>query len=186
MTARPENKLETHFEKQGTLPTPLVIGRIVRFLLGVWLLWAFIDLARKGPVGLIGTSPPLHWSLALGVVFGLWLTPYVVNIGFTKNWKAWPRYAVLIIAALLVGVDLLVYETWWAPPLGTFILAWMLYWLVHLGLSFVLSAFIATPGCEMRAIPHFWTLLTGRHTHEHYCPGLFDRLDRWERERTSP
>ena len=48
------------------------------------------------------------------------------------------------------------------------------------GISFVLSAALATPGCEMRAIPHLWTIVTGRATKEHYCPGFLDGLDKWE------
>ena len=48
-------------------------------------------------------------------------------------------------------------------------------------MSFVLSSILSTPGCEMRAIPHAWTLLTGHVTPEHYCPGALDRVDRFER-----
>ena len=32
----------------------------------------------------------------------------------------------------------------------------------------------------MRAIPHLWTVLTGKATKEHYCPGPLDRIDKWE------
>lgn len=87
------------------------------------------------------------------------------------------------IAGVLALLDLALYGTWWAPPLGVFTLLWFIYWSAHLGVSLVLAALIATPGCEMRAIPHLWTRLTGRRTKEHYCPGFFDRLDRWERRR---
>ena len=114
-------------------------------------------------------------------MIGLVLTPYVVNIGFSQNWKQWPRFAVVGIAAILAIADVLIYGSWWALPFGVFSLIWFLYWSSHLGFSFVLSAVIATPGCEMRAIPHFWTVMTGRKTREHYCPGPFDRIDRWER-----
>ena len=55
----------------------------------------------------------------------------------------------------------------------------------HLSLSFLLSTAIATPGCEMRAIPHLWTLVTGRATKEHYCPGALDSIDRWETRRAT-
>lgn len=49
----------------------------------------------------------------------------------------------------------------------------------------VLAGILATPGCEMRAIPHLWGLLTGNRIREHYCPGFFDNLDRWDRGRDS-
>lgn len=94
-----------------------------------------------------------------------------------------PQHAVLAISAGLIAVDLAVWGTWWAPPLGTFLLVWLAYFSAHLGLSFVVSAVIATPGCEMRSLPHLWTLITGRATKEHYCPGPLDPIDRWERQR---
>lgn len=183
MAHRPANHLEMHFEEPGSLPQPAIVGRIVRLLLGLWLLFLAVDLLRSGPVGLIDTSAPTHWSWWLAVAIGLAVFPYVVNIGFTLDWKHWPRVAVLGISGLLVALDLLVYGTWWAPPLGAVTFLWMLYWTAHLGLSFALAAIIATPGCEMRAIPHLWTLTSDRPTKEHYCPGFLDRLDAWERQR---
>ncbi len=185
MTARPENKLETHFEEYGSLPRPLVIGRIVRFALGVWLLYVLYQLIVYGPSILVDHTPPNHWTWWLTAALGIMVTPYVVNIGFSRNWKHWPRVAVVVTAGVLVGVDLFFYGTWWALPLGAFALVWFIYWTTHFGFSLLLSALIATPGCEMRAIPHLWTLVSGNRTREHYCPGFFNDLDRWERERTS-
>ena len=107
----------------------------------------------------------------------------MVNIGFTRNWRRGPQVAIAACAALATVIDLAIYGTWWAPPLGLFVLAWLIYFAAHLGLSFILSALLATPGCEMRAIPHLWTLSTRRPTKEHYCPSFIDRLDRWEANR---
>jgi len=40
---------------------------------------------------------------------------------------------------------------------------------------------LATPGCEMRAIPHLLSLVTGQEAKEHYCPvGPLHRIDKWE------
>ena len=58
---------------------------------------------------------------------------------------------------------------------------WMTYVYGHLGISFALSAIIKTPGCEMRAIPQLWTLMTGRKTLEHHCPGFLNNIDNWEK-----
>jgi hypothetical protein len=182
VTARPENKLETHFEDQGSLPKPGPIGRAVRLLLGLWLLSLTYVLLRDGPAGLFDTTAPTHWTWWAGVVIGLAVTPYVVNIGFTRSWRHWPRVAVLVVSVTLILVDLVVFGAWWAPPLGVFSLLWMVYWSGHLGLSFVLASLIATPGCEMRAIPHLWTVLSGRPMKEHYCPGVIDNIDAWERK----
>ena len=69
---------------------------------------------------------------------------------------------------------------WWASQLVN------VYVYAHLGLSFLLSAILATPGCEMRAIPHLAGILTRAPAREHYCPGFLDNVDRWERARHSP
>ena len=82
-----------------------------------------------------------------------------------------------MVAGWLVG------DSWWTPVLGRYVWLTVFYVFGHLGLSFLLSAVIATPGCEMRAIPHLWTLVTGRATREHYCPGFLDRVDAWELQR---
>ncbi|MFQ5550870.1 MAG: hypothetical protein ACE5FJ_06505 [Gemmatimonadales bacterium] len=186
MTARPDNKLETRFEEYGALPKPRPVGRLVRFAFGVWLTFFLYQLVRFGPDIFIDLTPPNHWTVWVAAVLGIMVTPYVVNIGFSQNWKHWPRVAVIATALVLVAVDLLAFGTWWAPPLGVFALAWFIYWAGHLGISFLLSSFIATPGCEMRAVPHLWTILTGRKTREHYCPGFLENLDRWERQRRQP
>jgi hypothetical protein len=183
MAERESSKVETVFEEQGSLTKPGPIGRIVRFLFGAWLLWAAYTLLRSWS-GLVDTTPPGRMDLWVFVIFAFWVTPYAVNIGFTQNWRRAPQVAVAVLAAVALVIDLAVYGTWWAPPLGVLVWVWLVYLSAHLGSSFVLSALVATPGCEMRAIPHLWSLATGRSTKEHYCPGAFlDRIDRWETQR---
>jgi hypothetical protein len=140
-------------------------------------------LVRYGWEVLVDLTPPPNWTWWAFMALGLWLLPPVVNIGFTKNWRRKPQIALAAGLGLAVIADLLAYGTWWAPPLGVVVWFWLVYFSAHLGGSFLLSAMIATPGCEMRAIPHLWTRLTGRVTEEHYCPGFIDHVDRWEQER---
>ena len=183
MAERESSKVETVFEEQGSLTKPGPIWRIVRFLCGAWLLWAAYTLLRSWS-GLVDTTPPGRMDLWVFVIFAFWVTPYAVNIGFTQNWRRAPQVAVAVLASGALVSDLAVYGTWWAPPLGVLVWVWLVYLSAHLGSSFVLSALVATPGCEMRAIPHLWSLATGRSTKEHYCPGAFlDRIDRWETQR---
>ncbi len=188
VSSRPASQYETHFEEQGSLMPPKLIGRIVRFLLGAWLLTAVYPMADAlyGWIALgfwDSTTPPRGLMFYLLVAFAFWATPHVINIGFTKNWRRGPQWVIASVAAALVGVDLAAYGTWWSGPLAVFVYLWLLYIAVHLGLSLVLSSIIATPGCEMRAVPHLWTIVTRRSTREHYCPGWLDRLDRWERSK---
>ena len=108
------------------------------------------------------------------------VTPYVINIGFSRNWGRKSQLAILAIAAVLVAYSYLTDGTVWSPALGWFVYIWITYVSGHLGISFLLAALLATPGCEMRAIPHLYMLVTGRETQEHYCPGHLDKLDKWE------
>ncbi len=183
MSDRPTDKIETFFEEQGSLSKPGLIGRAVRLIFGAMLLWGLYSLLRYGWIVMIDTTPPRRPEWWFLIVLAFWLTPYVVNIGFTKNWRRAPQVVIVTLAAFAIAIDLAVYGAWWAPPLGILVLAWLVYFTAHLGVSFVLSALIATPGCEMRAIPHLWALTTGRSTKEHYCPGTLDRIDRWEANR---
>ena len=177
----------TSFVDSGTLVIPGRIGRIVRLGLGVALLKLFYDLLRfevlmdRGDTGLTSSQAPDQvWFWAL-VFWLFWILPFVVNIGFGVNWRRWPQWVVLASAAIAVGASLLSEGTIWSESLGWVLLIWLLYESLHLGLSFILSAFLATPGCEMRALPHLWALSTGRQASEHFCPsGLLDSLDRWE------
>jgi len=176
------DKSDTRFDEQGTLSKPGPIGRLVRLGLGALCLYAVYGLYQQWKyegVNFDITEPTWLISLAVAV----WLFPAVVNIGFTKSWGRWPQWVVVIVAAVLAVVSRVGWGSWIGPPLGLFVFTVMAYTFIHLGLSFVLSAILATPGCEMRAIPHLWTQLTGRATKEHYCPGWLDGLDKWELSR---
>jgi len=154
-------------------------------MLGVWLLLVSWSYLRYPEVFIHEGTPDSR--VLIGIAFALWLLPPVVNIGWGTNWEAWPRYVMGgILVVWAIGNGFLA-GYWWTPRLGRF--AWLLclYTFGHLGLSFVLAAAIATPGCEMRAIPHLWTVLTGQETQEHFCPGFLNGLDAWERgEKAGP
>jgi hypothetical protein len=178
--SRPEDKTETHFEETGSLPKPGVVGRVVRLLVGLLLLSGLYSMLTDGLSLFSLRVAPRSWTFWLFVVIAFYVTPYVVNIGFGTNWRRVPQLFIAVTAGVLIAIDLIAYGTWWAPPLGTFVWVWLVYFSAHLGFSFVLSTLLGTPGCEMRAIPHMWTLLTGKATREHYCPGPLDRIDKWE------
>jgi hypothetical protein len=181
------DRYDTTFVEPGTLVTPGWIGRLIRLGFGLALLKFFYDLVRyevllpQGNTGLTSSQAPdqaWFWLLAFWL---FWILPFVVNIGFGVSWRRWPQVAVLVSAAIAIVVSIVSEGTTWSESLGWALLIWLLYESLHLGVSFTLSAVLATPGCEMRAIPHLWALVTGKKTSEHFCPsGFLDSLDRWE------
>lgn len=172
-------KLETC----GTLPKPGQVGRLVRLGFGVLCLYYVYGLWMiKGDLMTeAGAIRPLLWN---GILPGLFLVSYVVNIGFSRAWRKWP--AIVSVALLLVVAGLGYFQTgsMETKSLAHAILGWELYIFTHLGFSFVLAALIGTPGCEMRAFHHFYSLVTGNPTKEHHCPvGLLQHIDNWEASR---
>ena len=101
-SSRPDNPVETQFTEQGSLQPPRVIGRIARLLFGVGLLWAAYPLVVDGlyprltsaQSWMTGSRPPQSWTFYAFVLLAFHYTPYVVNIGFTKNWRRRPQWIV--------------------------------------------------------------------------------------------
>ena len=109
-----------------------------------------------------------------------------MNLGFGRDWRNRPRLVVLGLGLGAMVIDLLVYEQFWAPPLGALVYGTTVYTFAHLGPSFILATLLRTPGCEMRAIPDLLGRLTGRTAAEHHCPGFITPLDNWEARRSQP
>ncbi len=166
------------FAEPGTLTKPGPIGRIVRLSLGVLCIWLVVQLVMHSNTR--DLHNPSFWLMA---VFSLFLVPYVVNIGLGVNWGAWPRVSSALIVVAAAGYSFVFSGTVLGAPLWATVAAWMTYVFAHLGVSFVLSAILATPGCEMRAIPHVLGTIFRSKTREHYCPGFIEKIDQWELQR---
>ena len=136
-------------------------------------------LTEGGAIARASTAPS-HLGWWFGVLVGAYVFSYVVNIGFSLDLGRWPQYVVVASVVGLLAWGQLAHGQAWTQPLGWLLVAWLIYTFAHLGISFVLAAVLATPGCEMRAIPHLFTLLSGRETAEHFCPGPLRWVDEWE------
>ena len=164
----------------GSLVRPDPVGRLVRLVFGLLFLnflWKVFqtrtDLLSSTLAGLI--------ELSIGIVIALVVFNYVVNIGFSRDWRRIPQIVIALLFVLAALIGWLQYGSIWAQPMGAVAFVWLVYVYAHLSVSFLLSAILATPGCEMRAIPHLVSLITGRETGEHYCPGgPLHRIDLWE------
>ena len=154
---------------QGSLTRPGPIGRILRLTLGIACLYGLWELIKVAP-DFVERPLELLPNLSLMVLLVLCVFNYVVNIGFSRNWKFYPTLVSVLIIGGVAGANYLLTGTANSFLLGSLIIAWMGYFYAHLGLSFALSALIATPGCEMRALPELFGKITNRETKEHHCP----------------
>ena len=167
--------------EQGSLDRPGPVGRLVRLSLGVLCSYALYVLIVHR-VSIIDTPVSVLPNLTIMVVAAILIINYVVNIGFGRSLGRWPSYVSVGSVLLLAANSWLAFGTADHPMVGVGIWIWLFYFYSHLGVSFALAAVIATPGCEMRAIPELLGRLTGRTAAEHHCPASFiTRVDSWER-----
>ncbi len=176
---------ELQLAPEGTIERPGPVGRVARLLLAAVFFsgtWALIVDGRYFRNG----EPWTQSEWAFTVFAGFFLFPYVLNIGFSRNWGRWPQVGVLLAAAVGGSISYTMNGTVWSSPLNWIVWAWLTYEFAHLTLSFVLAAVLATPGCEMRAVPHLLSMIQGRPSVEHHCPvGPLAPIDRWEMQRRS-
>lgn len=172
--------------KAGSLIPPGPIGRTVRLALGIVCLYALYQLIIFR-WNIITTPVTVLPNLAVMTLAALCIINYVVNIGFGKNWGRLPGYVSVATMLILAGAGWLIFGSPDHPTLGIAYWFWLAYFYTHLGISFMVSAAIATPGCEMRAIPELIGKITGKSSFEHHCPVAFiTKIDEWEqRLRTS-
>ncbi len=170
---------DLRLDDPGSLPRPGPIGRLARFGLAALSLWYVSGLIQVSSVDGHIQSPV--WN---GIIFGLFLVSYVVNIGYSRSWKMWPAF---VSAIAFAGFSLIGYVT--SGDIESNFLArslwlWEIYVFSHLGVAFIVAGVIGTPGCEMRAFHDLFSRLTGVATKEHRCPvGPLNSIDQWERSR---
>ncbi len=167
----------------GSLPRPGLIGRIVRLAFGVLCasyVVGIVDVADD----LISDDGHIRAVIWNGVLLGLFLISYVVNIGFSRAWGKWPAIVSAGFLIAIAGYSQLTQGTFESNILARAVWGWEIYLFSHLGGAFFVSSIIGTPGCEMRAFHDLYSRLTGIPTKEHYCPvGPLHSIDRWESAR---
>jgi hypothetical protein len=174
---------DLQLEAPGSLPKPGPVGRLVRAVFGVMCLWYVLRLVESSSSLFSAENHinPIVWN---GLIVGLFLISYVVNIGFSRPWKKWPALASGGLFITLAGIGYLMTGSMETEFLARAIWGWEIYLFFHLGAAFIISALIGTPGCEMRALHDLYSRLTGISTREHYCPiGPLHPIDQWESSR---
>lgn len=171
---------DLRLDEPGTLPRPGPVGRLARLIFGAMCLYYVNGLLTiaDGILSPDGGIPQMLWN---GIVPGLFLVSYVVNIGYSRAWKKWPAVVSAVVLGMIATVGYLTSGTVETAALGRSIWGWELYVFGHLGAAFLVAAVIGTPGCEMRAFHDLYSRLTGVPVKEHYCPvGPLHPIDRWE------
>lgn len=171
-------------EEPESLPRPGPIGRVVRLAFGALCLSYVVGLVEVSG-DLITDDGHIRSVIWNGILIGLFLISYVINIGFSRAWKKWPALISAGMFLVIGGIGYLMEGTVETNFLARAVWGWELYLFSHLGLAFIISALIATPGCEMRAFHNLYSHLTGVPTKEHHCPvGPLHSIDRWEAGRS--
>lgn len=170
-------------DEPGSLPRPGPVGRVVRLLFALMCLWYVHGLVISAN-SLFTDEGHIRSLLWNGILPGLLLISYVINIGFSRSWGKMPAIASAGIFAGAAFAGYLLSGTIETELFARALWIWELCLFAHLGLSFVISAAIGTPGCEMRAIHDLYSRITGNPTKEHYCPiGPLHPIDQWEARR---
>ena len=167
-------------DEPGTLPRPGPIGRLARLVLGALSIWFIIELLgiRTDLLDNDGDVRAFVWN---GFLPSIILISYVINIGFSRAWKKWPAIVSALVLVAIAGISYLNDGAIESAVLARAMWIWELYIFGHLGVSFLISGLIATPGCEMRAFHDLYSRITGKPTKEHYCPiGPLHPIDQWE------
>ncbi len=168
----------------GSLPRPGPIGRLVRLAFGLVCIWyVFVLIAVSGDLmSGQGGIRPVVWN---GVLIGLFLVSYIINIGYSRPWKKWPALISAGAFVAIAGAGYLTQGTVETELLARTVWVWEVYLFSHLGIAFIIATLIGTPGCEMRAFHDLYSRLTGIPTKEHYCPvGPLHPIDQWEAGRS--
>jgi len=141
--------VKTQFAAPGTFPKLGPIGRVVRLLIGVVIIWLVVPPFVRHWEGFVrlreGWETP-RGTWYLGAILAVYLLPETIDRLFTVKWNWRSQAAWGALAALVVGFDLAYYGALWAPPLGWFLMVSIVFVLGVIGLSFLAQAAAATPG----------------------------------------
>lgn len=170
-------------DEAGTLPRPGPIGRIARFLFGL-LCVSYVTSLFAVRDNLIADDGHIQSAVLNGIIPGLFLISYIVNIGYSRAWGKRPAMVSAAAIAAMAGIGFVIHSRVETEILAQTIWVWEVYAFGHLGLAFLVSGLIDTPGCEMRAFHDLYSRTSGVPTKEHYCPvGPLHSIDHWEARR---
>ena len=90
-------------EEEGSLPKPGTVGRLVRLTLGLlcaWYVKGLIDVSGS----LIAGDGHIRTVIWNGIIPGLFLVSYIINIGFSRAWGKRPAIVSALALAAVAAV----------------------------------------------------------------------------------
>ena len=79
-------------KEPGTLRESGPVGRLVRLALGLLCAWYVKELADVSGT-LIAADGHIRTAMWYGIIPGLFLVSYIIDIGFSRAWESVPRSA---------------------------------------------------------------------------------------------
>ena len=155
----------TQSAQSDALPKLGPLGRTVRFLLGGYFLYEFVDILTYSSPYVGFSGPGATWWFTSAVSLGV--LSFGIGLGLGVAWALRFLLSVLALGVATAGLDLLWYGTIWGPPFGLLLYTVDLLGFGFLGLSLILAAILAIPGCEVGAIPSLVARLSGREATQH-------------------
>ena len=130
-------------QESGTFLRPGPIGRGLRLITGLVILYLISPLTALRPGGVFNLGDPGLW---IELAFTFLLANEVVNVGLGREFGNWPRIVVVGLLALGGLGDYLINSVWWGEIITLVIATELLLVLGYLGISFLVAAALAVPG----------------------------------------
>ena len=140
------------------------IGRGLRLIMALLYLFFISPVTALRPGGVINVGDLNLW---IGLAVTFLFADEVVNHGLRRDFGLWPRYALLVLLFLGSFGAYLINSVWWGEIVSVVAAAEILLIMGYTGISFVVAAALAVPGCEMRAVPQLVARLRGNPLTEH-------------------
>ncbi len=137
--------LKNTFVERGTFARLSPSKRIIRGVFGGALIAYFIWQLPKYGI-LVNTDFPVIPGKWIGMAILFYFFADVFNIGFNRRWGRWPHYIFLILVGAAILFDLYQYGGLWGPPAGWLLFSMQQFTAGMIGLGFILSAILASPG----------------------------------------
>lgn len=139
---------------------PKLPGRIGRFIVGGFTIMV--------PFEIYNHFSPLFWLLIAALT--LYLIRYSLNVGFKRNWKNLPRFGFLLVILIGTILDQIYFGTFFGAFTRSVLLVGIFWTWIHIGIAFLLSGLIGSPGCELVAYHVIYAKLRKRPYKDQPCP----------------